>query len=164
MFGQSRRVQVKILETTEGYSAPAHVLQRLRDFRETYDLGPEDQLCLVIDKDRWPAGQLGEVAAQSRAGGFLLAVSRPCFEVWLLLHFTDLPEDHQRKTCRHFKQLLKSVVPAYDGTHLDPMVFAERLDSAMKRARELDTAPDARWPNTCGTRVHRVIEAIRARL
>jgi len=80
---QSLRVQVKVLHTEEGLSAPKHVFARLNEYRRAYDLKGDDQLWLVIDVDHWPQEMLSEIAAGSVQKRFGLAVSNPCFEVWL---------------------------------------------------------------------------------
>lgn len=64
MFSRlSPRVHIRILETPGGASAPRSVLDRLRAYREEYELGADDVLCLVIDRDRWPDESLSDVAA-----------------------------------------------------------------------------------------------------
>ncbi|MBF0263501.1 MAG: RloB domain-containing protein [Magnetococcales bacterium] len=60
LFG-SKRLQVLVLPSKDDKSAPQHVLARLREFRETYQLDGEDELWLMIDVDRWPVKALSEV-------------------------------------------------------------------------------------------------------
>ena len=91
LFG-NRRVQVKVFGTEDCKSAPKYVYERLKQFVEQYDLQPDDQLWLVIDKDRWPDEQLSEVCRRAvgrRRPQCQLAISNPCFELWLYLHHSD---------------------------------------------------------------------------
>lgn len=51
------RVHVKVLERSEeeqNNSSPSHVMKQLDDYKEQYSLEADDELWLVIDKDRWP--------------------------------------------------------------------------------------------------------------
>jgi len=86
---RSTRVQVMVLETKEGHSAPKHVHRRLLEFARKTQLQTDDELWLVLDRDRWPEKQLAEVCAEALKVGknsAQLAVSNPCFELWLYLH------------------------------------------------------------------------------
>jgi hypothetical protein len=161
--GCSTRVQVRVLATTEGKSAPRHVLGRLRKFRRDSDLGPSDALCVVIDKDRWPDAQLMEVSQGAAKLHALLAVSNPCFELWLYLHFADLPATAVAATSRQLKSELSSMLACNGAAPPCAATYQGRVDEAIARARKLDTRPQDRWPNQVGTRVYRVIEEIRAR-
>jgi hypothetical protein len=71
-------------------SAPRLVLKRLARAVQTERLRKEDQAWLVVDRDDWPEDQLGAcVAWAGERKGRGLALSNPCFEFWLLLHFED---------------------------------------------------------------------------
>ncbi len=53
---------------------------------------------MVVDVDRWE--NLDEIVSRCIKEGFRAAVSNPCFELWLLLHFRSLeeytPEERQQ--------------------------------------------------------------------
>jgi hypothetical protein len=77
-----------------------------------------------------------------------LAVSNPCFELWLLLHHADC-----RSHCAGYADVvarLRKHVPAYDKTDLRFADYVAGVYDAVKRARELDpTGVDhARNPST----------------
>ncbi|RPJ59633.1 MAG: RloB domain-containing protein [Acidobacteria bacterium] len=161
---KSTRVQVRVLETIQGMSAPKHVLDRLRRYRREYELGPGDALCLVVDKDRWPDQQLSKVAAEAFRLHFELAVSRPCFEVWLYLHHTDCTPEMSDMTSQDIVECLRVLLGGYDNSNLRTELFEPHIDDAVRRAEALDVSPSDRWPNRLGTRVYRVIRAIRDRM
>ncbi len=52
-YFESTRIQFKILETYDGKSAPEHVLNRLNEYAEEFEIGEEDSLWLVCDCDHW---------------------------------------------------------------------------------------------------------------
>ena len=84
------RVHVHILERSEAEqnnSSPEHVLKQLNDYKEQYALEADDELWLVIDKDRWTEAMLSRVATECTQDEYMhMALSNPCIELWLLLH------------------------------------------------------------------------------
>ncbi len=161
---KSTRVQIKVLETEDGESAPKHVLRRLKQYRADYQLGKSDELWLVIDKDRWPDEQLSQIAAESNRSHFGLAVSRPCFEVWLYLHHSDPPAEMYGMSSNQVEDALRTLLSGYNPSNLRVDQFEPRIGEAIQRARALDTSPAARWPNQLGTRVYLVILSIKTKI
>jgi hypothetical protein len=147
---------VKILETGEdGLSAPNHVLKRLDDFTDEFELGDEDELWLVVDTDRF---SLQLVTQQATQKNYLLAVSNPCFEVWLLLHASDFPAD--LTTCQEFKREIRRVLGSYNHTNLQVEDFHSGVQDAIRRATCRNPDPAERWPPTVGTHVYRLVESL----
>ena len=158
IFG-SRKVQIKILETVDGQSAPQYVLERLDKFKEMYDLNEEDELWLLLDVDRWvKPTQLIAVCPEARQKGYQLAISNPCFEIWLSLHFSDLNLDD--KTCSDFEARLRKILGSYNKCNLDLAVYHPRIQDAIDRARNLDPNPNAYWTSTLGSHVYKLVESI----
>jgi RloB-like protein len=160
MFG-NRKVQFKILETLDGKSAPQFVLERLDKFKEKYDLSEEDELWLLLDLDRWVM-HLRDVCPQARQKDYKLAISNPCFEVWLYLHFPDL--NSKDKTCKHFEARLRKILGSYNKTNLDLALYKPKIQDAIDRARNLDLNPSAYWPSTFGSHVYKLVESIQQSL
>lgn len=158
---QSTRVQILVLETRDGHSAPKHLFERLLRFKRDHNLIKGDQLWLVLDKDRWPDAQLSEVASRAFKHEFSMAVSTPCFDFWLYLHHSDDIERVRDFTAKDMKKTLRELLGSYNPSHLDTQQFAPYVGIATERARSLDLSPTDRWPNTLGTHVYRVIEAIK---
>lgn len=152
------RVQVKVLPTEEdNQSSPQHVIDRLHVFQEEYQLGEGDELWLMVDVDRWH--KLGEIAGEAKQCQYRLAISNPCFEVWLLCHLQDPPSD--ASTCRSIEDILKVALGgSYNKANLDLARFAGNIGSAVERARHLDPNPGNLWPQTIGTHVYRVVLSI----
>lgn len=154
------RTRVKIVvEPTldDGRSAPNHVLARLEGFAAQHNLLGEDELWLVSDLDRWPEPMLSRVAQQCHQKGYHVALSNPCFELWLLLHHTDRVEGVT--TPREAEEALRRAFGGYNKSNLDTSFLTEDiLRTAVERARTLDTSPQDRWPQTTGTRVYLLVE------
>ena len=81
-------------EITVSTPSPEHVLKQLNDYKSQYELEADDELWLVVDKDRWTEAMLSRVATEcSQEVAMHMALSNPCFELWLLLH----PDPKNRK-------------------------------------------------------------------
>jgi hypothetical protein len=113
--------------------------------------GSYDQVWCVVDDDGRDLSDARQMAAKR---GVLLAVSNPCFELWLLLHHTDCTAyvggyaDAVGRLRKH--------VRAYDKAHLNFDDFAEGVPSAVKRAKVLD--PGHNPSTTVWRLVERVME------
>lgn len=164
-FFHSTRIQFKVLETDDGRSSPTHVMDRLSQFMKEYDLGEGDQFWLVCDTDHWTeAGHiknLKQVVAHCRKKGVQVAISNPCFDLWLLLHFADFPVTSPL-TCKDVQRQLRQVIGQYNKTR----VFALPIDdngvqNAIDRSKAHSSSVGI--PQTTSTAVHLIIEDLVAR-
>jgi hypothetical protein len=160
LFG-NHRVQVKVLPSTDGLSAPNHVLRRLREFANTTELQGDDQLWLVIDKDRWTNASLSTVCASTlrRNKKVKTALSNPCFELWLYLHCKDW--DNGVINSKDMEIKLRALLGSYNKSDPDISSFIGLVNNAAERAKTLDKQPSNRWPTNPGTHVYKLIAAIR---
>lgn len=171
------RVHVHILERSENEqnnSSPEHVLQQLNDYKSKYDLEADDELWLVVDKDRWTEAMLSHVATEcSQEVAMHMALSNPCFELWLLLHMEDaaslsLEEQEQwmknrRKSKNadpYLKVRLRQKLGSYHESSYDALTLIAHIEDAIERARALDKNPTDRWPQTLGTRVYLLAKSV----
>lgn len=69
-------------------SAPKHVFQKLKEKKQEYNFRDKDEFWMIIDRDRWKLDEWVEKCKAQK--NFYIALSNPCFEFWLLLHFFDL--------------------------------------------------------------------------
>ena len=153
------RIKIEVLATGEANdSAPQHVIERLNEFAQKYNLGEEDTLWLVLDVDRWGPKNLSSVCRQAKQKKYRLAISNPCFEAWLCLHFDNL--DPNDKTCKDFKKRLQSVLGSYNSSNIDVAPFVENIQEAVRRAKQLHSDDNQNWDPTPGSHVYRVIEMI----
>lgn len=155
---RSHRVQVKVLETHNGLSAPQHVLKRLKTFAKDVDLQSDDQLWLMVDKDRSSDALLSGVCTTARSLNVKLAVSNPSFELWLYLHLDDWTDGIISSV--DMKRAIRSKLGSYNESNIDIDTFKNGINDAIKRSQKLDTNPDHRWPSNPGTHVYRVVVEI----
>ena len=90
-----------------------------------------DEVWCVYDVDAHP--KLSEALDKAKANGVELAISNPCFELWLLLHFRDSPGARDR---HDVQRLVGSFIGGYQK-RVDFDQLAPGLDSARARARRL---------------------------
>ena len=171
------RVHVHILERSENEqnnSNPEHVLKQLNEYKSQYELEKDDELWLVIDKDRWTESMLSRVATEcSQAVAMHMALSNPCFELWLLLHLEDAslltPEEQKRwmenrrkskNADPYLKVRLRQKMGSYHESSYDVLSLIARVEDAIMRARALDKNLNDRWPQTLGTRVYLLAESV----
>lgn len=142
----------------DGQSAPKWVLDRATNYVEEFGLGEYDQLWLVMDTDRWDAGELRKICQTCQeTPGWHVALSNPCFEVWLYQHQADLPVS-ATKSCKELKTALHNLLPG--GYKVE--VFVSLAKIAIQRTRNADPDHDQDWPVSMVTKVYRLVEAIRA--
>lgn len=171
------RVHVHILERSvdeQNNSSPEHVLKQLNDYKSQYELEADDELWLVVDKDRWTEAMLSRVATECSKGiAMHMALSNPCFELWLLLHIEDValltPEEQKqwmenRKKSKnadpYLKARLRQKMGSYHESSYDAQTLMAHVGNAIERARTLDKNPNDRWPQTLGTRVYLLAKSV----
>lgn len=171
------RVHVHVLERSEdekNNSSPEHVLKQLNDYKTQYALEADDELWLVVDKDSWTDGMLSRVAAVcAKDAAMNMALSNPCFELWLLLHLEDATSltseeykmwlENRRKSKNadpYLKVRLRQKLGSYHESSYDAPALVVNVETAIERARRLDKGPDDRWPQTLGTRVYLLAESV----
>ena len=154
-------MQVKVLENKQHKTKPKDCLERLKSYEANYQLGPEDELWLMIDRDSWEEAELNEVARKiEKRANYFLALSNPCFELWLYLHLRDnKPFNHRHQLLPELEKLLGS----YGKGNYDAARIAESVDAAIERAEKLDTPPQNPWPKQQGTHVYRLMKRILGR-
>jgi hypothetical protein len=100
--------------------------------RENDDFIAYDETWCVFDIDEHP--HINEALQFASANGIKLAVSNPCFELWLLLHFREQPGARHR---HEIQQMLGGFIAGYDK-HLNFAAVEQGITDAVRRARRLD--------------------------
>lgn len=127
-------VDIRIVDASG--AVPLTLVKRAAEARagNPRDQGEVDDVWCLFDVE-WPRNHpnLGEARELARKHGVRLAISNPCFELWLALHFTDhsawLDNDDAEKLRRR-----------YDGSRdkgLKGATYMGRRSDAVRRARSL---------------------------
>ena len=96
-----------------------------------------DSVWCVFDVDDHP--NLPDAQQMARDNRIDLAISNPCFELWLLLHFRESPGMQPRETIR---KMLSSHVPGYDK-RVEYPAFSGGYRHAIERAKQLKNLADS---------------------
>jgi hypothetical protein len=154
---QNSRVYVEVIPSEEGRSSPEHIIDNLNRFRDGNEFDSEsDEFWLMIDKDKWAMRNLARVTQAAVQKGYKLAISNPCFECWLYLHFASIDSD--RISSSKMEGMLKKIADGYKKPNVEKEKYQDRIINAIKNAKDIDTAPTERWPNRVGTHVYKVVE------
>lgn len=128
MLGHCRNKAVKVEFVEDGVD-PETLVRKASKHRELRS-NDYDEVWCVVDVDDYDLDPARKLA---RERGIRLAVSNPCFEYWLLLHFEEYLE-----RCRNYAEVerrLRRHLPAYDKTRLSFADYVDGLDAAVRRAR-----------------------------
>lgn len=146
----SSRIRVKVLENINGNSAPKWVLDSAARYIDETGLNDGDQLWFVMDTDRWPDAQLRAIHKEcEKKTSWFIALSNPCFEVWLFLHIDDI-QNSTSTNCNELKTELGNKIPG----GYNKKTFIPRIRQAHDRSLALDTNPDHFIPEDMRTKMH----------
>ncbi len=121
------------------------------------DLLKNDELWIVLDMDNWTRKQFDELEKWEKQGeNRFVAISRPCFEIWLVFHDQD-PKDSSKKACqRYFRE---NIARGTKGIRLNWLTM-EKVNDAVERAKARDLNKEDLVPANPTSRVYRLIENI----
>lgn len=154
------RVKIKVAKKLDvSRSSPKHVIEDLERFLKNNKNGAQDKHFLVIDIDRWQTRMLADVARKCHQKNYVLCISNPNFEAWLLLHLQKIDElsDENKKD---LPQLIGGLIRGYNKSNLKFEKFREGIELAITQAEYCDVKPSERWPNTFGSRVYLAVKPI----
>ena len=161
-FFKPRRIQFKFLETLDGKSSPEHVFERLERYLEEFDIGPDDRFWFVSDTDHWAEPNhiqnFVRVIQLCRDKGIGVAVSNPCFELWLLLHFVEMPT--AELTCTQIAEQIRTFVGKYNKTKVHDLPIDDKaVENAIRRSTSSNSG-SGEIPAPMETRVHLIIDEL----
>jgi hypothetical protein len=153
-------------------SAPKYVFENLEKIKDEYDLGNNDELWMIIDRDR-NGKNIEKYSTKCKSEpNFYFALSNPCFEFWLLLHLKDISEftedelklifENRKVSSKktYLKKLLSNLLSdGYNEANLQPERFLQHIEIAINRAKAMNIE-DEDYPKTLGTDIYKLIEKV----
>ncbi len=123
-------VDVSIVEAG---ATPMHLVERACADKRRADLDIDFYWCIfdVEFPKRHP--YLGRAIQMARDNGVRLAISNPCFEIWLILHHRH----HAGHLSTDEAIQLRRELDRSDGKHLDGSLYMELAHNAIHRAKGL---------------------------
>ena len=160
---KNQRIRIEIVPRNDHASAPNHFLNRLAKFKENADWTPKenDVAWFVLDVDMWKREQIYELISYCKNNDLLnIAISNPCFEVWLLYHLLDDLEDlsDNLKNELHIQAQNKG----FKAYH--PLQFCPLLETAIQNTKNKDTSSAHDFPNPKQTKVYLLAEQLLEKL
>lgn len=160
---RNSKVHVEFLSRGNSNSDPKACISSLNSFKKQFSLGKNDELLLVCDVDRWGSKKLSEIYKLSKQKSYLIAVSNPCFEVWLLLHHINISEYSTQKLedlknggCSAVINEIRTKGFKYNKSKLRINDYINNVEHAVKQAKILDPEKLA-WPNGFGSQVYLLV-------
>ncbi len=116
-----------------------------------------DQVWCVFDVDENRSIQ--DARKMARDNDIRLAISNPCFEIWLYLHFAEQPG---MQTCQELRRKMKKFIPGYNK-HVNFSDYQDGYEIAVTRAKKLaeNSQPDKEDEVNPSTSVWKLTEQIR---
>ncbi|MES9859108.1 MAG: RloB family protein [Sedimenticola sp.] len=148
-------------------SAPSSIYSYAKQrYREERDAGdPFDRVYCVFDKDTHTTYQqaVDDIARSTPKSTFLAITSVPCFEYWLLLHFTYTTKPYAalpgNSAGHQVLTELTGYMPGYakgDGDTFSALI--DQLDFAKSNAAHTLLTATANHTDNPTTRVHKLVE------
>lgn len=176
-FDDSGLIETISLKRESTESNPSAVKKLLKQAKESGSFKATDEFWLIIDRDDWEKTHhinLDQLVADcQKEKNFFLAMSNPCFELWLLLHLIDLAElDNDEKenlyenprisSKKHYiDSLIDRAMNTGRGYNKkpDPRIFLPHIQNAIERAKALNI-PGELFPSEFGTDVYKLVEKL----
>ncbi|MGZ4862767.1 MAG: RloB family protein, partial [Halobacteriota archaeon] len=157
-FFKLNRIKIHVVPTTDGTSHAEQVLERL--IRHEHD--EDDELWMILDTDHCIKGtHIGSFISTLREAaskGVNVALSRSCFEVWLLLHHIEPEQVVTLNNARETEQLLTEILGSYNKRLLKEEDYPlSSVVAACRRAEALDsTVKGSHIPDSVTSRVYKL--------
>jgi hypothetical protein len=164
-FFRLPRVQVHVFASENGACGASHVLDRLL----SVNCEEDDERWLLLDTDHYTNGahvkEFMKVIRDARRKGIYVALSKPCFEIWLLLHHVNGESVSTLANAKAAERALRKELGRYDKRHLKPEDYPIlSIPTACNEAERLDaTVAGGNIPQGNTSRVYMLWKAIVAK-
>jgi hypothetical protein len=154
---------------------PLSVKRLLKKAKADYPFKKSDEFWLIVDRDDWETihkidfNQL--VIDCNKEDNFFLAMSNPCFEIWLIMHLKDITEYNEEEQ----NKLLENASVSRKKNHIDtiigdlqgigynknpnPETYLPLTKTAIKRAKDIDFVNEP-YPKNLGSHIYKLIEKL----
>ncbi len=138
-FFRLSRIKIHVVPTEDGTSAAKHVLERLLKF----DYETDDERWLLLDTDHVVQGNhlksIRQTIRRALKHKVKIAFSKPCFELWLLLHLSEEIDVSTLANAKEVEKLLRNKMGEYNKINLKEEHYPRSsVVRAIQRAEKLD--------------------------
>ncbi|MGE0076318.1 MAG: RloB family protein [Bacteroidales bacterium] len=175
-FNNSGLIEIISLKrpTNKG-SDPFSVKKLLKNAKNEFGFKDSDEFWLIIDRDDWETIHklsFDNLVIECKAEkNFYLAMSNPCFEIWLILHLKDLSEFtyeeqqliYENAKISSKKNYIDIVIGNLQGRGYNKKpkseIYLPLTIIAIERAKSLDNLEEE-YPKKIGTHLYKLIEKL----
>lgn len=140
-----RRNPLVVVKIADQHGVPRTLVEAAKDARDAAAAEARthrdenlnfDEVWCVFDVDEHP--RVADACQMARDNGIQVAVSNPCFELWLLLHFKDSPGPQSRHAVQ---KMLKRFLSGFDK-HVPFEELSSKYPAAKRRAEQIQKLAD----------------------
>ena len=177
LFNNNGLIEIIPLKRPKGRgSDPFSVKKLLKEAKDEYGFKISDEFWLIIDRDHWETIHklnFDDLVIECKEeGNFYLAMSNPCFEIWLVLHLkaiSDFTEEQQELIYKNAKIGKKHYIDILLGElqssnrgynkKPNPDIYLPLTLIAIERAKSIDNLRED-YPKSLGTHIYKLIEKL----
>ncbi|ETX00841.1 MAG: hypothetical protein ETSY2_38395 [Candidatus Entotheonella gemina] len=148
------QVSIKTLTSKSGNSSPDKVVHRLKKEAQKAGRHKEDQYWIVVDRDSWNE----EIMHALYRSEFSVAVSNPCFEVWLHAHlFTPAILGD----CNSYVQKIRRQIQSFDKNLCGFNPNSKTVNKAVLQMKQyIRFTQNNLWPDPGGSDLFKLVAEI----
>lgn len=156
------RVKIEVVPREAGSSSARHVVEALKK----YEFLEGDQHWVLLDTDHYVKEEhltsFRLALKDAKAAGYFVALSRPSFELWLLLHHVDESKVVHITNAKAAEKELSKTINGYNKAKIPIAKFPlASIADACARAERLDaTVKSGEIPAANTTRVYKLLRAL----
>ena len=127
------KIKILPIPSSEGKSSPKHLHENAKNAVNKFDINDDDELWFVLDIDSWEINQIHDLKKECDDIKYWnIALSNPCFEVWLYYHFEKIvPELVDSSKCKEWKELIQKT----NLKGFDPDIHPKFIGLAIKNSK-----------------------------
>ncbi len=162
-------IKIEHLERQETASSPHHVLKQLDKYKKKYIIDDNDELWLLIDRDRNTIQNVSDIEQKCKQKKYEFCLTSPCFELWLLLHLQNINDysdaeiaflaknDKVNKNRTYIEKEVSDKMVAlgsgYSKSNVNMAIFFPKIEEAIRQAYSLNLHDKWAFDSFC-TRIH----------
>ncbi len=157
-FFKIPQARVRVIDRESTHSSPDSVIGYVIDFQKSIrkvesDISAHYVYWLVVDTDRWGAN-LAKTVDDAYQRNFDVAISNPCFEIWLLLHYQDADSVKDNESVLCSKSAINQAIHSNRISGSNEKDYFAKTETAIMNSRKLDVNPKQRLLPHIGTRIY----------
>jgi hypothetical protein len=175
-FNDSGLIEIiPLVREAKAGTNPFSVKKALVDVKKKFPFRKTDEFWLIIDRDHWESihnlSFPDLVSECKEEGNFFIAMSNPCFEIWLIMHLKDIDGFSEEEK----QKLRENIKVGANKNHIDvvlgdlqgrgynkrpnPAIYLHLIQTAIDRAKALDNGEED-YPTDLGSHVYKLVEKL----